>query len=291
MGKRLLVGWIGLFGVGVFMTGCDCCNKQSRQQQPFAGGKTDGSMGWTNRSTGGNDKAISGSQPLANSGGSSSSFNTTSGGGQSLDPNAGGGAGWGSNSTSGMGGMPAKSSMTPTYGGMQQPVGSIYKSSQNTVNPSSADSLMGGGASPSLSASRTGSDSLTGSGIQQTSHHSGDSTGARTAEFNSVDSGSPSPMGMNGSSGATLTTPPAMPASVSNSLGAPNVKPMVSDMNASLPPLSTQPSPMSATPPPDAPPGTPDAVYNSPPPKVNATTIPPLPGSKTPPPPYIPGGG
>lgn len=227
MGKKPLAGWIGVLGLGIVLTGCDCC-RQSRQTQ-FAGGKAEGSMGMTNKASDSwNHKTQS---SLANNS-TSYPYVPTSGAatGRVGDPYGGSGSSGAGGASMGMGGnMPPStgSGITPTsYNTGSSASGMGMNMSSASTNPPGipAGASYVGSSGPSSSGMNMpgSSGGMSASGLKPTGSRPTSTTGV-TDNYqspSSMDTTSHSSMGSSDTTGLSVPPPPVpVSAGSSGSIG------------------------------------------------------------------------
>jgi hypothetical protein len=263
MGKKPLTGVIGFLGVGVFLTGCNCCKQDHKQ--PFMNDRADSSLGVTkNMAPGWNNKAQN--STVNNAGSFGNSYGSTAGptSGRGLD-SAGGSNTLGGGMSSGMGGAPSMPS-----GGIQTSSSSPSIPGTSMANPPGGGSGLNDSTASLTSLPNSGSaNASTSSGnIVTTSNHLSDSTSVKTADYKtlySVDDGVKHAAGAMDDTGHDVVPTPPMTSLTGSSSGTtkkaspyPPAPPQTTDAPASM--------------------GT-DATLNTPPPTVSAPTAPTIPAS------------
>jgi hypothetical protein len=236
MGKKPLIGWVGLCGLGLLMTGCNCCNNPAGREKTFASGRADASAGWTNKALNRQPQNVVTSNPA----GSTDTISSMSSGSAMGQPNAAGNAGgaWGGSQGMGaMGGMPASNS-----GGMMSPTGAGTPTSFNSGAPQ-----MNGGMNSAPNAvtplpagamyvgsSRSGSITQTGGPINDTTTQT---NAAGSQPVNPAASGVRPAMATSNDMSAVSSLPPPPPTSGAGSSGS-----WGSSGTTNLPPVPPPPS-------------------------------------------------
>jgi hypothetical protein len=263
MGKKPLVGWVGLCGIGILMTGCNCCNNPATRQQNFAGGRADASAGWTNKALNRQPQnAVAGNT----AGGTDSMSGMSSGMGNAPVNSAGVSNGaWGAGQGMGAGTGAVGGMQTPNGGGMMSPMGTGTPVSYNGSSPQPGGG-MGAGANgiPGIPAGARYVGSSSNTGVVQTSGQMSDASAVTNAggsqPANSVDSGVRPAMAMSSDLNSLPNLPPPPTGGAGSSSG----------WNGS-----------GATAPPPPPPLPSDPALNNTPPPVTSMSTRGLSGSST----------
>ncbi len=183
MGKIPLTGLIGACSLGLLLTGCNCCNRNTTA--PYAGGRAERSMGLlSNQRTRNPSTTIP--TPIEDGTGKSLVSPSSAGADTSFIPR--------SNSSASSAGMTTPSStgsMTPMSNSSALPSSSnnpAPPTNTNGANPAGLSGSMSRGSSVSPMSSSVGSNSLSSSPIQQVGNSSDNLPPLKTAAYSSADS-------------------------------------------------------------------------------------------------------